>query len=220
MSPIIGHTRIRLALALALSVFFHLLVFGNPGWHSPAGGAPARGLTVSLAAKNPTAMGKREEVPLQHEAQEKWPPKQTPETSPSHPIENSTNNASSHQDSGLVFGPWYYTSKWLHRRPTPLKPIQPEYPPHLADKSAHVRLLLLINEQGTVDKHQLIAPSEEDAFTLSAITAFRTALYAPGMITGYTVRSQLLVDIIFEPGQAPSIDLPIDPDVTQLPINR
>lgn len=77
--------------------------------------------------------------------------------------------------------------------------------------AGRVLLLLFINEEGIVDRHQVLSPAQEDAFAASAIRAFSTARYAPGMITGHVVRSQLLVDVIFEPGQAPIVGLPAEP---------
>jgi hypothetical protein len=105
--------------------------------------------------------------------------------------------------SGIVSGPWYYTARYLHRRPTPLKPIRPNYPPFTSDIAGHVVLLLLINEQGTVDTHRFLQADPAVIFDETVVTAFIKERYAPGLISGHPVKSQLLVEVIFEPGTEP-----------------
>lgn len=135
-------------------------------------------------------------------------------------------NASSNSDSletaatvsvtGLFPGPWYYAARYLHRRPTPLKPIQPVYPPNAGHLSGQVVLLLLINERGTVDSYQIIESQPPGRFDDPVIEAFTHETYAPGLITGYPVKSQLLVEVVFEPGALPEAN--ILPDLTQFKI--
>jgi protein TonB len=112
--------------------------------------------------------------------------------------------------AGIVSGPWYYSARYLHRRPTPLKPIRPAYPPFVGDLAGNVVLLLLINERGTVDSHQVVKAAPGGIFEESVVTAFINERYAPGLITGYPVKSQLLVEVIFEPGAEPRTGILLD----------
>lgn len=109
--------------------------------------------------------------------------------------------------NGLIPGPWYYPARYLHRRPTLLKPIRPSYPPEAETIPGQVQLLLLINESGGVDSYHIIEAQPPGIFDDAVIDAFARERYAPGLITGYPVKSQLLVEVIFEPGSAPQANL-------------
>lgn len=63
---------------------------------------------------------------------------------------------------------------------------------------------LLINEQGEVDTYQILESEPTGSFDASVVAAFSTAKFAPGLITGYAVKSQLLAEVFFQPGQAPT----------------
>ncbi len=129
---------------------------------------------------------------------------------------NSLETAATVSVTGLFPGPWYYAARYLHRRPTPLKPIRPVYPPKAEHLSGQVVLLLLINERGAVDSYQIIESQPSGRFDDPVIEAFTHEIYAPGLITGYPVKSQLLVEVIFEPGALPEAN--ILPDLTQFKI--
>ena len=101
------------------------------------------------------------------------------------------------------FGPWYYPAHYLHIHPTPLKPIQPQYPPEALDVSGHVKVLLYIGFGGSVDKYEIVESDPKGVFDNSVIEAFASAQYAPGQIIGYPVRSQLLVEVTYDHGQEP-----------------
>ena len=104
---------------------------------------------------------------------------------------------------GLFPGPWYYSARYLHRRPTPLRPIRPEYPKEEENTAGQVMVVLMINEQGTVDSYQLMESQPPGRFDEAVIEAFAHETYAPGLIANYPVKSQLLVEIRFEPGSLP-----------------
>jgi protein TonB len=131
-------------------------------------------------------------------------------------VSNLLPSADAAQPTGLFPGPWYYAARYLHRRPTPLKPIRPAYPPETENLSGQVVLLLLINERGTVDTAHIIESQPPGRFDDLVIKAFAHETYAPGLITGYPVKSQLLVEVIFEPGALPETS--ILPDLTQYKI--
>jgi protein TonB len=105
--------------------------------------------------------------------------------------------------NGLLAGPWYYPPRYLHRLPSPLHPIKPEYPPAAQAIAGRIVLVMLLNEKGGVDDYRIEASEPPGVFEDAAIQAFTRETYAPGMITGYPVKSQMLVEVRFEPGEAP-----------------
>lgn len=199
----------RLGLCLFLSALAHGLLLGHPGWITPhpAAGAGAAvihaPLTATLLAVPP--------APLPPPATAGRPVQDETADSPSivpTPAPPSPGGPAVAQAPGLLLGPWYYTAKWLHRRPTPLHPILPQYPPAAGQIAGRVRLLLLINEQGGLDSYRVQEASPAGVFEEATLAAFTQARYAPGLITGYPVRSQLLVEVVFEPGEAPRVGMP------------
>lgn len=112
--------------------------------------------------------------------------------------------------TGLVSGPWYYSAQYLHRHPIPLHPIRPDYPLSAEHVSGRVLLLLLINEKGQVDRYQIVASEPSGIFDDTVIDAFRQASYAPGLISGIPVKSQLVVEVNFQPGQLPQTSVTVE----------
>lgn len=197
----------RLGLCLFLSALAHGLLLGHPGWITtlPAAGAGAAvihaRLTATLLAIPPPPPSAASGRPVQDETAD------SPSIIPT-PAPPSPGGPAVAQAPGLLLGPWYYTAKWLHRRPTPLHPILPQYPPAAGQIAGRVRLLLLINEQGGLDSYRVQEASPAGVFEEATITAFTLARYAPGLITNHAVRSQLLVEVVFEPGEAPRVGMP------------
>jgi TonB family protein len=111
---------------------------------------------------------------------------------------------------GIVSGAWYYSARYLHRRPTPLKPIRPDYPPFTNTLSGRVVLLMFINKQGGVDSHRILESTPRGTFDEEVLKSFVNERYAPGLISGFPVKSQLLVEVVFEPGKAPRTGLLLD----------
>lgn len=106
-------------------------------------------------------------------------------------------------------GPWYYPARYLHRRVTPLKPIRPDYPVDAEQVRGRVTILLLVNEEGSVDQYRIQDAEPPGVFDASVIAAFTTVRYAPGLITGYKVKGQLLAEVSFEPGLPPQANFSI-----------
>lgn len=132
------------------------------------------------------------------------PPEPQP---PSKQTQPQNNPPAASPSNGLFPGPWYYPARYLHRRPSPLKPIWPEYPPEAQTLSGQIVLLLMINEKGGVDSYRIVESQPPGVFDDAVINAFSRETYAPGLITGYQVKSQLLVEIIFEPGALPQTSI-------------
>lgn len=108
--------------------------------------------------------------------------------------------------NGLFVGDWYYTAQYLHRRPTPLKPIYPDYPevPSSQEGAVRIRIRLFISAEGRVDSYRLEEGEGHRPFALAVINAFASAAFAPGLIANTAVKSQLLAEVSFEPGQDPA----------------
>lgn len=116
------------------------------------------------------------------------------------------------------FGPWYYPARYLHRRVTPLKPIWPVYPEGATTISGRVTILLLVDEYGQVDQHRIIHAEPSGVFEAAVVEAFaRHARFAPGLITGYPVKGQLVAEVTFEPGAMPQTSFSVM-DPQQSPI--
>lgn len=205
----------RLLGSLATSVAVHLVILSATGLMAfrllphPEGSRSGHLTAVLLPPSLPAQPTSRVEGPQRSVAAPtpSGPDAPAPE---SRPADGGSGNISklppavnAAQAPGLFPGPWYYSARYLHRRPTPLKPILPAYPKEEENTPGQVVLLLMINEQGTVDSYQVMESQPAGRFDDAVIAAFAHETYAPGLITGYPVKSQLLVEIRFEPGSAP-----------------
>ncbi len=221
-----------LAPSLALSLIVHGIAWfwlGPAGFpassRGAAGAAPQLSVTlVSAAAPAPateTAELPVPPVPLAASAAsvpavvppapKPPPPAAAAGTSPTVPAAPAVPPAPSAAGlSGVVSGPWYYAARYLHRSPTPLRPIRPDYPPLFSDVAGHVVLLLFINEQGGVDTYRIESAEPPQIFDEAVLRAFVRERYAPGLITGNPVKSQLLVEVSFQPGSEPVTGILLD----------
>lgn len=213
----------RPALSLGLSLLLHgvvLNLFGPSDFsmQGPASASDAREMSVSFApaivppqvpaaASLAVRAARAPDPPAPAPAPAATAPGAVAPASPQPAVPSAPYRAAL---AGIVSGPWYYSARYLHRRPTPLKPIRPAYPPLVGDLAGRVVLLLLINERGTVDSHQVMKAEPGGIFEESVVTAFIGERYAPGLITGYPVKSQLLVEVIFEPGAEPRTGILLD----------
>jgi TonB family protein len=207
----------RLPGSLVISLLIHLIFLTTVGSVAFSSVAPAKNgtglLYVVLQTNRPASGDNMNNMavtsPVQLNQSQRLPAPTTP-TNPKQP------EVATSQDShlpmavettltpGLMPGPWYYSARYLHRRPTPLRPITPAYPPTEENTAGHVTLQLMINEQGTVDSYQVMDSTPAGRFDEAVIAAFTHETYAPGLITGYPVKSQLIVDVMFEPGNEPA----------------
>lgn len=182
----------RASTALALSAVLHFTLLYSLG--APARGAPVAAghdetLTVRLLPPDNNATTRPSETTRATEApaQERSTPQGSPDPGP----------------RGAIPGPSYYLSSELDRRPTPLQPIEPSYPSSAAEHATrYVVLRIFINERGNVDQVTAANAESDGAFEKSARTAFEKAHFAPGLRNGAPVRSQLMVEVKFDPGDA------------------
>ncbi len=209
---------VRLFVSLAVSLGLHTAILsmtpGLPAWMTSAA-RNAMPAAVTLAVHLPISgsQARKNEMapPIIKAAAAPGAQAQAHEIEPSAKsvLPSTTDTAAPSGPSGMFPGPWYYPARYLHRRPTPLKPIWPDYPESLEDQHGRVRILLLINEEGDVDQHRIEVSEPPGMFDAAVVAAFTAARYAPALIAGYQVKSQLLAEVSFEPGAPPRADFSI-----------
>lgn len=212
-----GHAEtVRLATSLAVSLAAHAIILGltpgHPTWlgETHAIVAPRPPITVTLVRRDlppaetirPAVKPSPETGALPAPDREEQPVGSEPEATRAR-TDSTDAPAQPAMPSGLIPGPWYYPARYLHRRPSPLKPIWPDYPREFETVRGRVVILLLINEEGMVDHHRIEGSDPAGVFEDAVIKAFTGAAYAPGLITGQKVKSQLLAEVFFEPGMPP-----------------
>jgi len=106
--------------------------------------------------------------------------------------------------------PRYYGPRELDVRPGILTRVEPEYPLEAARRflSGRVVAKLLIGETGLVQDVLIVEAEPPGYFEAAARKAFAAARFTPGMKDGRPVRSQIVLEILFEGPPAPQLPLP------------
>ncbi|HXV08880.1 MAG TPA: energy transducer TonB [Burkholderiales bacterium] len=104
----------------------------------------------------------------------------------------------------LLVDPTWYPAAQLDVFPTALAPVRPAYPQAAADADVggKVTLLLLIDEAGHVHDSAVVDAQPANTFEEAALEAFRAARFRPGERDGRSVRSRVLVRVVFHPAEA------------------
>jgi protein TonB len=104
----------------------------------------------------------------------------------------------------LIVDPTWYPAAELDVFPAALAPVRPAYPQAAAgaDVGGEVTLLLLIDETGRVHDSAVVDAQPANTFEEAALEAFRAARFRPGQRDGRSVRSRVLVRVMFNPAQA------------------
>lgn len=97
----------------------------------------------------------------------------------------------------------YRRASELDARPAPLGDIDPVPPKGTESRGGRVVARILINEAGKADRVLVEASEPRGVFDGSVVAAFGAARYRPGMKAGAAVKSQMRVEVRFEP-QAPA----------------
>ena len=84
--------------------------------------------------------------------------------------------------------------------PRPLGEIVPAYPDAAGGKRGHVLLQLSIDDQGRVVRADVLEATPPGYFEDSARTAFLAARFQPALHNGAPVRSQVTIQVDYEPG--------------------
>lgn len=193
----------RFGAALAASVLLHagLLgsierMIGGAADHASAA-RPAAGLRATLApppAGPPSQAQRREDAAPERRASELAEP-----------------------DARALFeGPQYFSAAELDQRPEPLSAINLDPPAGVPARDGHVVARILISERGRADKVQILASDPAGEFDRIVIDAFAAAEYRPGRKNGRPAKSQMTVEVKFEP-RNPEGETPPEPPVRRAP---
>jgi protein TonB len=102
-------------------------------------------------------------------------------------------------EEGLPPVPGYLLGAQLDARPFPLYEIEPAFPPEADLQEGVVTLRILIGATGNVDNVAVVSASPPGLFERSALDAFESAKFSPGMVLGVAVKSQMTVEVNFTP---------------------
>lgn len=92
-----------------------------------------------------------------------------------------------------------YRSLGLDPAPRLLSDVDPSYPDAAGVREGRVVLRILVNERGIVDDVMVINAFPKGVFDEAAVSAFRSALFSPGRYLGVPVKSQLSIEVEFQP---------------------
>ena len=95
--------------------------------------------------------------------------------------------------------PGYYKAGELDQSPKPLEDITPDYPESVAATRGHLVLELFINEQGVVDRVDIVSATPPVIFDDSARSAFLKAKFEPGRRLGMPIKSRMKIEVDFRP---------------------
>lgn len=206
----------RVSGCVALSLLLHLIVLQVvPGDFFPSGKVSQLGGKQQFLARisgEQAAIGESHQKVSEAELS-------GPETATRNPPGSVAGASATEQKSaplppshlGLFEGPWYYSARYLHRRPEPMQAIRPAYPLVSDQQLRTIRLLLFISKEGSVDSYRLVNADGDDPYAIAVINAFTQARFTPGIIADMPVKSQLLAEVYFDPGNPTRVDLTATP---------
>lgn len=179
------------------SVALHFAVLSgtpSPGVQRGTVGASARSIEVRLdiapIAEIQATQSVAQWQPLPRWSAEKSRPAQYPSLLPFRSLD---------LESRTIDESAYLPVSRLTMRPTPVKGIFVPYPDAARGNGRmSARLVLLIDEDGTVAKVTSIDPQLPAILAESAISAFEHARFHPGRIDDTAVKTRMVVDVEFE----------------------
>jgi TonB family protein len=172
-------------------------------------GEPSRDGPLSAAPRSPDASLERSDLSLRNEPRAA-PAQIGAETRPVGDNRSSESAASAaaagaqragltRPEEGLPPAPGYLLGAQLDARPFPLYDIEPAFPPEADLQEGVVTLRILIGATGNVDNVAVVSASPPGLFERSALAAFESAKFSPGMTLGVAVKSQMTVEVNFTP---------------------
>lgn len=205
---------VRLSLAIAISAALHtaiiLALHPSRGGTRPVGIAFTARLVPALVAENGrsdqallldpgASVSPGADVPQAQQARADETLRDSlPPASPAQPDASAAPAAAQAEvAAGLLPGMRYYLPTELQRPPAAQQPVEPESPAESGWREGSVVLRLFINELGTVDEVMVVRAEPSGVFEKSAIAAFGSARFSPGMLAGAAVKSQLLVEVLY-----------------------
>ena len=211
-------TRSRMLWAVAASALLHAWV----AEHIPAGATRARSPVLlptlqarlaesddpsdPLAGRQREVQGSAAEPVGSPSAAERRPGNNRPRARSSPPLAPPplTDGVPEQEQASLApapLDPVYYSARELDVYPTPLEPLRFEYPAHLARTplAGNVRVKVMVSESGAVDSVAVVAAEPAGWFEEHTRAALMSARFYPGRRAGRTVRSQITVNVDYDP---------------------
>lgn len=101
-------------------------------------------------------------------------------------------------------GTVYIPSSEVDVRASPLDEIVLEFPPQAGFATGYLVLQIFINELGTVDSINVMVSDPEGLFDAAAVRAFAGARFQPAVKAGVTVKTEMIVEVKYEPPILPA----------------
>ncbi len=98
---------------------------------------------------------------------------------------------------GPLSGPRYLHMKEVDQRPAPVTHINPVYPPEAGQLEGRVVVRLLINENGGIDRIEIVSADPPGFFERPTLDAFGGARYQPALKSNVRVKSQMTFEVKF-----------------------
>jgi TonB family protein len=197
---------LRLLSALGVSAALHAVLAVSLG-HLPAIATdsiePPASLTVTLAAVAP-----RHTIP-ENEVQGAVTSGNAVQVAAAKQVERESQAAAPmpQRTSALALPPakYYFKSREVDVPAEAINDVLLRYPQSAFAQaiSGEVRLRVLINDQGGVDKVEIVNTSPQNVFDSAAVAAAIQLRYRPALKDGRAVPSQKTVAIVFDPSAAP-----------------
>ncbi len=210
--------RLRLALALQISVALHLVLIYGLQYGSIERGAPPRApviearLTPLPSSDVPTqVLVKAVDAPVPAEVPDWHPPaspalpapqETPPEDEAYRPGMPEQAASPTTLDVPLPADPTYYPAREVDEHPVLLSGARPVYPPAAAAANVRgeVMALFLLNEHGIVDDVSIVEVKPPDYPFGEAVEAWlRNARFKPAMRMGRAVKARVVYRVNFEP---------------------
>lgn len=98
---------------------------------------------------------------------------------------------------GPLPAPTYLHATEVDRRPAPVTRIEPKYPPEAGNAEGKVVVRLLLDEEGRIDRIEIVSAEPPGLFERAALEAFGSARYQPALWRGMRVKSQITFEVKF-----------------------
>jgi TonB-like protein len=180
----------RLALALAASVGLHCAAGAWLAAPSEGAGPGGRGLLA---------------VRFVHQSAAERSPRLSSSEPSARPVDSvggaSGADRADSADSANAPGARYFRSSEVDQRPSLVRDVDVPYPER-DESRGYLVLRILINEAGGVDRVVPLVVDGGDDFQEASIAAFSGARFVPAQKNGVAVKSQIFVELKFEPEAA------------------
>lgn len=200
-------TRRRFAFALALSLALHAAVVvgvragrgaGSPGERVSAGNLlTARLVPLEAAALQMTPEATPTDSPTRSVSESVAPAAADAARKPRRPLASGT------LPLDFIQAGYYYLASKVHKPPVLLGDIHFEYPDNSPLRNGIVQARVLVNARGSVDDAIIETADPPGVFDAVAIRALLAAKYSPGLLHGFAVPTQLMVEVRYlDPGSS------------------